>query len=146
MWPWAHAARCIGMARRAGILVGPLVVHIIARRMRTGLGANGRRIWMLRLVGRITSRRLIMLLLPNRIASGLGIKGLRGRSHWRRSSHGGCGPRWRQRRNGLRMSACGDANQQSQTKCRRFDQAPHTVFSSFDGMVCRMIIISLRYK
>ena len=71
---------------------------------------------MLRLVGLIPGRGLIVLLLPNRIAAGLGVEGLRGRR-----AGGGSGRGWAHAAGGSDDTDCAeavavDARQQPQTQ------------------------------
>jgi hypothetical protein len=131
IWPWASAARRIRAPRRCRILLGRVIMRILSGGMGTGLRADRGRIRMLRFIGFVICGRLIVLLLPGRIAArprndGLGRRGGRGRRR------GGACACWRQRRNRLRRGRCGNADQQTRAKNGRFQQARHSVSPTLD--------------
>src|SRR5215469_14342091 len=70
-----HAGGRVGMAPRSRILIRRLVMLLLDGRVRPRLRTDRGRIRVLRLVGLVTRGWLIVLLLPGRVAAGLGRSG-----------------------------------------------------------------------
>src|SRR5690348_10996973 len=82
----AYPGRRVRMPAGGRILIGRLVMLIFARRVRPRLGSDRGRVGMLCLVRIVTDGRLVVLIVPNRVAAGLRINRLGGRGDWRRGS------------------------------------------------------------
>ena len=121
--------RSVWVASRGIVGVGCLIVHILAGGVGPGLRTDRRRIRMLRLVGIIARRRLIMFLFPRRVGAGVGTERLAGGNRWCHSYGSRARAGRRQRRYGLCVGCRCNSTQQRYTKDSRFEQTRHTAFS-----------------